>query len=101
MRFFFAKPRIQRLYETLDGAEGYPRGVVDSFFKVMSVIRADSSSLDFYSLKSLHFKELKGQRLKPPLKSMRLNRQYHLELRIYENAEGKHAEIITISKHYE
>jgi plasmid maintenance system killer protein len=101
VRFLFTKKKLQSLYESETGASKYPQSVVDAFFEVLAMIEAAENSQVFYQAKSLHFEKLKGQNEVPPMRSMRLNDQYRLELKLLKDQEGEYLEIHAISKHYE
>ncbi|HZZ81472.1 MAG TPA: type II toxin-antitoxin system RelE/ParE family toxin [Gemmataceae bacterium] len=58
----------------------YSADIRKAFLKRLQVIRAAIDERDFYSLKSLHFEKLKGDRSDE--RSMRLNDQWRLILKI-------------------
>ena len=62
MRFKFKSSKLERLYETEEGARRYPPEVVNAFFEAMSVIRAAIDERDLYALKGFRFEKLGGQR---------------------------------------
>lgn len=95
------KKKLRDLYEAEEGAAKFPEGVVDAFFDVVAMIDAAEDSRTFYQAKSLHFEKLKGGRVTPPMRSMRLNDQYRLEVKLQKDKEGEYLEIHRISKHYE
>lgn len=66
---------------------GFPRGVVKAFRKRMQLIRAAPDERDFYGLRGLRFKQLKGKR-KGEF-SMRLNDQYRLTMRFRGKGRDK------------
>lgn len=101
MRFYFSKDKLRKLYETEAGARKYPEGIMEAFFEVMQMIDAAEDSRTFYQAKSLHFEKLEGQAEKLPRRSMRLNDQYRLEVKLHSDGEGEFVEVIRISKHYE
>lgn len=101
MRFYFSKAKLRKLYETEAGAQKLPEGLVDAFFEVIQMIDAAEDSRTFYQAKILHFEKLQGQKEKPPRRSMRLNDQYRLEVKLHSDEEGEFLEVVKISKHYE
>ena len=100
MRFRFRSSKIESLYKTEDGARRYPHEVVDAFFETMSFIKAAIDERDLYALKGFHFEKLEGQRGKTGDRSLRLNKQWRLTLRMERDTEGKFVFIIDIEKHY-
>lgn len=100
MRFKFKSSKLERLYETEEGARRYPSEVVEAFFEAMSVIRAVIDERDLYALKGFHFEKLEGPRGKAGDRSLRLNKQWRLTLRFERDTEGKFILIIDIEKHY-
>ena len=100
MRFRFHSTRLQQLYEAETEARRYPSEVVDGFFEAMTVIKAATDERDLYALKGFHFEKLKGERGKAGDRSLRLNKQWRLIVRIARDAEGKLILILDIEKHY-
>jgi proteic killer suppression protein len=74
-----------------------PPAVVKAFRKRMQFIRAASDERTFYSMKSLHYEKLKGDRAGQS--SMRLNDQWRLILRL-EGESPKTAVIIEIADYH-
>ena len=72
--------------------------IVRAFRKRMQQIRAAADERDFYSLKSLHFEKLKGNR--QDNYSMRLNDQYRLILRLEGEAPKKVVRLIGIEDYH-
>ena len=64
----------------------------------MQFIRAARDEQDFYSMNTLHYEKLKGKRKHE--RSMRLNDQYRLILRIAEDGIGKTVIIIGIEDYH-
>ena len=100
MRFRFQAGRLQRLYTDEEGADQYPSEVVDSFFEAMASIKNAVDERDLYKLKSFHFERLRGKDGKLGLRSIRLNRQWRLILKIDRDKDGKLILIIDITNHY-
>jgi proteic killer suppression protein len=99
LRFSFKKKKLKDLYHAEKGAHKYPPEVVDAFFEVMTVIRAAVDILEFYTLKSLHFEKLKGDRKDEH--SMRLNKQYRLTMRLEKDEEGSFLLILDIEDYHD
>ena len=100
MRIRFRSRKLQQLYETETGTRHYPPEVVAGFFEAMTVIRAAADERDLYALKGFHFEKLKGERGKAGERSLRLNKQWRLIVKVDRDAEGKLILILDIEKHY-
>ncbi len=100
MRFIFAHKKLQQLYTDGRGATKYPPEVVDAFFDKMAVIRAARDENDLRALKSLHFEKLQGERGIRGERSIRLNKQYRLVLRLETDELGKLVCIISIEDYH-
>src|SRR3954471_15955816 len=97
MRYRHANSTLRRMDENPDDDAGYAQAVARAFRMRMNLIRAARNEMDFYSLKSLHFEKLKGDRSHQP--SMRLNRQFRLILEI-EERPGCNVIVITDIEDY-
>jgi proteic killer suppression protein len=64
----------------------------------MSIIEAAVDLRDLYALKSLHFEKLKGTRSED--RSIRLNKQYRLILRINKDQQGNWLLILDIEDYH-
>lgn len=97
MEIKFATKDLEALYTDEEGAERYPSEVVSAFFRRVDLIRGAVDERDLRAMKSAHFEKLEGTERY----SMRLNRQWRLELS-FEPPKGnnKAAVIIQISNHY-
>jgi toxin HigB-1 len=98
LRYIFKKKRVSALYEHEKNAHKYPSEVVEAFFSAMSVISAAKDIRDLYHLKSLHFEKLKGGRNED--RSIRLNEQWRLTLRIENDEKGNFLLIIDIEDYH-
>ncbi len=98
MRFAFRTKKIELLYSKEKGAKKYPSEVVDAFFEKMSVIGAAKDIRDLYNLKSLHFEKLSGSRKND--RSIRLNKQWRLTLKIEEDEVGDFILILNIEDYH-
>lgn len=101
VRFVFRTKQLAALYNDEKGAAAYPTGVVDAFFEVMHIIEAASDERDLYALKSLHFEKLKGARGQRGERSLRLNDQYRLIVRVEKDTEGKYMLIMELGDYHE
>lgn len=94
----FLDKRLEEL-ETNDASSGdYPAEVVKAFRKRMQFIRAAVDERDLYQMKSLRFKKLKGDRSGE--RSMRLNDQWRLILRIQTGTPKNTAVILAIEDYH-
>ncbi|OPY81625.1 MAG: Toxin HigB-1 [Syntrophorhabdus sp. PtaU1.Bin153] len=98
MRFRFSDKKLETLYRTGEGSEGYPNGIAGIFVRRVRVIEGAIGENDLRAMKSLHFEKLKGQRNRH---SIRLNKQWRLILTFEKDREGKIVVIIEINNHYE
>lgn len=62
MRLRFRTRKLESLYTEGKGAHKYERGVVDSFFEVVGIMRAARDERDLYAFKSLRFEQMSGDR---------------------------------------
>lgn len=90
--------------DDLDRLETDPRftnrlssDLVRAFRKVMQYIRAASDERDFYEMKALHFEKLEGREGE---RSMRLNNQYRLVVRLEGEAPNKRVVIVEIDDYH-
>lgn len=98
MRFRFENKKLQSLYTSEAGAKRFPPAVVDAFFDVMATIDAAMDERDFYAIKSLHYEAMKGDRAGD--RSMRLNKQFRLIVRIEKDAQGNVVLVIEIEDYH-
>lgn len=98
MRFRFENRKLEELYTSEVGARKYPTAVVDAFFDVMAVIANAPDERDLYALKSLHFEALKGTRAGE--RSLRLNKQFRLIVRLERDQEGSLVLVIKIEDYH-
>jgi proteic killer suppression protein len=95
----FADPAYDRLEIDPHFNGGFAKEIVKLYRRRMQAIRAAADTRPFYSLKSLHFEKLSGDR--EGQRSMRLNDQWRLILEIKSAENGQTAKIIEISDHYQ
>ncbi|MFZ5904909.1 MAG: type II toxin-antitoxin system RelE/ParE family toxin [Chloroflexota bacterium] len=86
------------LYSEEKGVHKYPSEVIDAFFAAMSVIKAAKDIRDLYALKSLHFEKLSGERQND--RSIRLNKQWRLTLRVKKDENGDYILILDIEDYH-
>jgi len=65
----------------------------------MSIIEAVPDIRDLYQLKSLHFERLKGKRKDD--RSVRLNKQYRLTMRLEKDEEENYLLILDIEDYHD
>ena len=91
-----------RVTERLDTdatyAAGYSEAVVTAFRKRMQLIRSATTEQDLRNLKSLHYEKLEGKR--KGQRSMRLNDQFRLILKIEDTPNGPQVVVIEITDYH-
>ena len=98
MEVIFRDKNLERL-ESGDGGDcGYAQGIVKAFRKRMQQIRTAPDERDFYTVKSLHYEKLKGER--EHQHSMRLNLKDRLILEYQGLESGKIAIIVAIENYH-
>lgn len=100
MEFRFKDEKLKALYTSEEGSHRYPQAVINGFFRVMSIISSIPNEGDLYSLKSLHYEKLKGARGKLGERSLRLNDQWRLIIKLETDPRGKTILAIEIGDHY-
>ncbi len=90
----FVDASLKRLEADPGFTAGYDAAIVKAFRKRMQFIRAAVDERAFYTMKSLHYEKLKGDR--DGQSSMRLNDQWRLLLRVEQDEHGKTVLIISI-----
>lgn len=89
---------LERLEADPRYTAGFDAAIVKAYRKRMQVIRAALDERVFYAMKSLHYEKLKGDRIGQ--RSMRLNDQWRLILRIEEDDTGKLVVIVSIDDYH-
>jgi proteic killer suppression protein len=84
--------------ETEPGDAGWPSGVVQVYRKRIAMIRAADDERVFYSLKSLHYEKLKGNRKHQ--RSMKLNNQWRLILEFEGEGVNKVVWVVAIEDYH-
>ena len=98
MEIRFATRGLRDLYTSGKGMNRYPSEVLDAFFDLVVLIANAPDERDLRRLRGARLERLTG---KPGCYSMRLNRQWRLELRFDSpGAQDKVVVILSISKHY-
>lgn len=100
MRFVFKTKKLATLYYEGKGGKEYSESIVDAFFEVMAIIEHVGDERELYAFKSPHFETLKGKEYRKEYRSLRLNDQYRLILKIEVDENGRYCLIISITKHY-
>ncbi len=94
----FEDEALARLAADAGFTAGWDAAIVKAFRKRLQLIRAATDERDFYALKSLHYEKLKGDR--DGQRSMRLNDQWRLILRVQANPAGRLVVIIAICDYH-
>ncbi len=94
------KKKIEALYTEEKNAHKYPPHVVDNFFEVMAIIDAVKSEQDLYAFKGLRFEKLSGKKGKNGQRSLRLNNQLRLIVKLEKDEEGNYLLIIDIEDYH-
>ena len=95
MEVRFENETLKRLESDATFTAGLDGALVKAFRKRMQLIRAAPDERVFYAMKSLHYEKLKGDRAHQ--RSMRLNDQWRLILRLEEDETGKLVVIVSIA----
>lgn len=90
----FDDDNLDRLETDGQFTAGYSQEIVRAFRKRMQQIRAFRDERDFYQIKSLHFEQLKGDRIGQS--SVRLNLQWRLIIEVRGNHPCKVVGIVEI-----
>lgn len=98
MEVRFADPELDRLETDATYKGRFSDAVVTAFRKRMQAIRAAGDERTFYAMKSLHYEKLKGDRAGQ--RSMRLNDQWRLILRMEQEAAGRVVVVIEIADYH-
>jgi len=98
MELEFAKPELEQLVTDDSAAGSYGAAVVKGYRKVVNFIKAANDERDFWSMRSLNFEKLKGDRQHQH--SMRINKQWRLILEIKSGDPKNTIVILEIENHY-
>ncbi|HVR11460.1 MAG TPA: type II toxin-antitoxin system RelE/ParE family toxin [Thermoanaerobaculia bacterium] len=98
MKFRFGDAKLQRLYTDTAADGGYAPGIGPTFRRRIQTIDAAIDERTFYSLKSLRFEKLKGQR--DHQYSMRLNDRWRLVLELEGKGKDKIVALISIEDYH-
>lgn len=94
----FEDAALRRLEQDASFSGGYDPAVVKAFRKRMQLIRAALDERAFQAMKSLHYEKLKGDL--EGYKSMRLNDQWRLLLRLVTKPDGKLVVVVAITDYH-
>ena len=99
MRVEFEDDRLRRLYTEIDyRMPKFGPELTKAFRKRVAVLSAAADERDLYAMRSLHFEKLSGDRLGQ--RSIRLNKQWRLILRLEEGDDGQLVVIIEIADYH-
>lgn len=98
MEVRFEDSTLERLATDASFTANLGHELVKKFRKRLQFIRAATDERDFYAMKSLHYEKLQGDR--EGQRSMRLNNQWRLILRIESDASGKLVVVISITDYH-
>ncbi|MBN8893317.1 MAG: type II toxin-antitoxin system RelE/ParE family toxin [Rhodanobacter sp.] len=98
MEVRFEDPSLERLEKDPKYTAGLDGALVKVFRKRLQFIRAAVDERTFYVMKSLHYEKLKGDC--DGQRSMRLNDQWRLILRLQEDDRGKLVVIVSIADYH-
>ena len=98
MNVIFDDESLKRLEKDASYDAGFESAIVRTYRMRMQLIRASQDERDFYKLKSLHYKKLKGSR--EGQYSMRLNKQWRLILKFKKEDSEKLVVVISISDYH-
>jgi proteic killer suppression protein len=98
MEVRFKDLKLDRLETDGKYDAGFPRDIVRAYRKCLQIIRAAPDERVFYSLKSLHYEKLKGDRSHQH--SMRLNKQWRLIIELEGVVPNKLVAIIHIEDYH-
>ena len=103
MNVYFSNNYLAYLFvtplEDMQGKQEFSTDVIKQFKKKVAILEAVSATDELRQFNSLNFEKLKGN--KKDLYSIRLNQQFRLILRIFEEDVAEAIEVTEISKHYE
>lgn len=98
MEVKFEDLSLKRLEADQTYTAGLDSALVKAYRKRLQFIRAAQDERAFYAMKSLHYEKLRGDRASQ--RSMRLNDQWRLILRVEEDDTGKLVVIISIADYH-
>ena len=94
----FADENLDRLETDREFNAGFSRAVVRAFRKRVQFIRAATDEREFYAMKSLHYKKLKGDRSHQ--RAVRLNKQWRLILEIKKTGTRSVVVVVQIEDYH-
>ncbi len=94
----FEDPSLERLEADPKYTAGLDAALVKAFRKRLQFIRAAVDERAFYAMRSLHYEKLQGDRAGQ--RSMRLDDQWRLILRLEEDDAGKQVVVVSITDYH-
>ncbi len=94
----FKDESLEKLEREADYDAGFSVAIVKAFRKRMQQIRSATDERDFYSMRSLRFEKLKGDRKYEY--SMRLNDQWRLILKLETDGPSKRIVVVGIEDYH-
>ena len=94
----FEDPSLERLEADPKYTAGLDAALVKAFRKRLQFIRAAVDERAFYAMRSLHYEKLQGDRAGQ--RSMRLNDQWRLIIRLEEDDAGKQVVVVSITDYH-
>ena len=98
MEVRFEDPTLERLEADPNFTNGMDGALDKAFRKRLQFIRAAADERAFYAMKSLHYEKLQGDRAGQ--RSMRLNDQWRLIVRLEEDDAGKQVVVVSIADYH-
>ena len=98
MEHRFEDEKLERLARDREFDGGLPVEIVKAFRKRVQFIMAAKDERDFYGLKGIRFEKMRGTRAGE--RSMRLNDQYRLIVRLESGSNGKMVVICSIEDYH-
>jgi proteic killer suppression protein len=97
MRVRFAPGPLEQLETDPRFSGGFSADIVRMYRKRMNLIRQAADERDLYAMRSLHFEKLHGR---GPDRSIRLNDQWRLILRLEGDGSAKTVVIVAIEDYH-
>ncbi|HEY3316062.1 MAG TPA: type II toxin-antitoxin system RelE/ParE family toxin [Bacillota bacterium] len=95
MKVRFADEKLVQLFIDAQARARFPHGVIKSFRRLVHYIQQAVDERDFHNMKSLHYERLGGDE-----RSMRLNDQYRLILRLVGQAPRRTVTVVRIEDYH-
>ena len=98
MEVEFDNEDLRQLADDATHDSSFSRAVVNAYRRRIQFIRAASDERDLYAMRSLRFEKLRGKRV--PQRSMRLNDQWRLILKVISSKPKNTVRIIAIEDYH-